>query len=181
MEQKFSLQQFITGLVIVGISLIVGIFIVDSIGSAIERTGTITGTITNETLTAVDNITNSTFSIKVSHSDATCNLLAVLNATDGTVIEGAGNYTYYSSACALILQDDSPYIGEDIDVTYSYSYTTTLNSDATEAATDVVSALATGTSWLSILIVVGFAVIVLSMLTSGLEQAATRDQGVPYY
>ena len=56
----------------------------------------------------------------------------------------------------------------------------TAGSAAANAAEDVVDALATGTSWISILVVVGFATIVLSMLTSGL--GATADAaGVPYY
>ena len=56
----------------------------------------------------------------------------------------------------------------------------TAGSDAANAADDVVSALATGTSWISILVVVGFATIILTMLTSGLGSAA-QDAGTPYY
>ena len=54
------------------------------------------------------------------------------------------------------------------------------NSTAQNAAEDVVDALATGTSWISILVVVGFAVIILTMLTSGLSQAVGRSE-IPYY
>jgi len=53
-------------------------------------------------------------------------------------------------------------------------------SDAANAADDVVTALATGTSWVSILVVVGFATIILTMLTSGLGTAAA-SAGTPYY
>jgi hypothetical protein len=53
-------------------------------------------------------------------------------------------------------------------------------SAAKNAATDVVDALATGTSWISILVVVGFATIILTMLTSGLGSAAS-EAGTPYY
>lgn len=56
----------------------------------------------------------------------------------------------------------------------------TSGSAAANASADVVTALATGTSWISILVVVGFATIVLSMLTSGLG-ASAGDAGVPYY
>ena len=56
----------------------------------------------------------------------------------------------------------------------------TAGSAAANASDDVVAALATGTSWISILVVVGFATIVLSMLTSGLG-ASAGDAGVPYY
>ena len=54
------------------------------------------------------------------------------------------------------------------------------NSAAANAADEVVDALATGTSWISILVVVGFATIILTMLTSGLGQAA-ESAGTPYY
>lgn len=45
-------------------------------------------------------------------------------------------------------------------------------SAAQNAANDLVTALAGGTAWITILVVVGFAVIVLGMLTSGLGRAA---------
>lgn len=54
------------------------------------------------------------------------------------------------------------------------------DSAAQNAAEDVVDALATGTAWISILVVVGFATIVLSMLTSGLGAAADQA-GTAYY
>lgn len=53
-------------------------------------------------------------------------------------------------------------------------------SAAQNASTAVVSALSTGTSWISILVVVGFATIILTMLTSGLG-AAANESGTPYY
>lgn len=56
----------------------------------------------------------------------------------------------------------------------------TAGSAAKNAATDVVEALSTGTSWISILVVVGFATIILTMLTSGLGSAAA-EVGTPYY
>ena len=46
------------------------------------------------------------------------------------------------------------------------------------AAGDAVTALSNGTPWLTILVVVGFAVIVLGMLTSGFSEAAS---GAPVY
>ena len=46
-------------------------------------------------------------------------------------------------------------------------------SAAQNASNDLVDALAGGTAWITILVVVGFAVIVLSMLTQGLGSAAS--------
>jgi len=54
------------------------------------------------------------------------------------------------------------------------------DSAAQNAAEEVVTALSTGTSWISILVVVGFATIILTMLTSGLGSAAA-EAGTPYY
>lgn len=87
---------------------------------------TYSGTIDNETLSEVSNVTNSTFSIISTDSTATCTLSNAFNATGGEVIEGEGNYTFYTN-CRIIFQDDSPYLGEDVNVTYSYSYTTGAN------------------------------------------------------
>ena len=57
----------------------------------------------------------------------------------------------------------------------------TTGSAAANASASVVTALATGTSWISILVVVGFATIILTMLTSGLGAAASEAGGTPYY
>jgi len=81
-----------------------------------------TGTNTNETLTNVTNITASTFDIISTRADSTCTLTSAVNASDGTLLS-AGNYTFTGSGCTLILEDDSSYIGEDLNVTYGYSYT----------------------------------------------------------
>ncbi len=78
----------------------------------------VTGTNTNETLTNVTNVTESTFAIFTSYSNAICTLGNVYNSSSGLVI-AVGNYT--NSNCKLILNDSSLYIGEDLNVTYSYS------------------------------------------------------------
>jgi len=52
------------------------------------------------------------------------------------------------------------------------------NSAAYNAAGEAVTALGNGTPWLTILVVVGFAVIVLGMLTSGFSEAGG---GSPVY
>jgi hypothetical protein len=50
---------------------------------------------------------------------------------------------------------------------------------AANAAGDIVVALSSGTPWITILVVVGFAVIVLGMLTSGFGRATAA--GTPVY
>lgn len=121
----------------------------------------VSATITNETLSAVDNITNSTFAIKSTYSGASCSLTIVNNATGGEEIVGTGNYTYYSPECNIILQDGSPYIGEDVNVTYVYTYesnstlsgvnVTTLKTDFGLFITAILSFIAIGGTLLGIL------------------------------
>ena len=101
---EFNLQSFIISIVVVGVTLVIGIYITASIGTTI---------------------------------------CTDVNATTNTCLTGA-------------------------------------NSGAYNASQSVVTALATGTSWISILVVVGFATIILTMLTSGLGAAAS-EAGTPYY
>ncbi len=56
-----------------------------------------------------------------------------------------------------------------------------MDADSAEqnAANDLVTALAGGSAWITILVVVGFATIVLGMLTTGLGRAA--DMSGPVY
>ena len=51
---------------------------------------------------------------------------------------------------------------------------------ASNAAGTLVTALAGGSAWITILVVVGFAVIVLGMLTSGLGRAGGGTEGPVY-
>ena len=53
-------------------------------------------------------------------------------------------------------------------------------SAAANASNDLVTALSSGTAWITILVVVGFAVIVLGMLSEGLGRAATGVGGPVY-
>jgi len=104
------------------LALIVGSILGNSVFSDIGSTGSAT----NETLSAVDATTNSTFAIISSHSDATCALTEVHNASGGEVILVTGNYTFYTD-CNIILIALSPYIGEDLNVSYTSSYASGTN------------------------------------------------------
>ena len=48
------------------------------------------------------------------------------------------------------------------------------------AANDLVTALSGGSAWITILVVVGFATIVLGMLTSGLGKSAEQESAFTY-
>lgn len=175
-QESANLQKLIISVVIIGVVLILGIYISDSLQDVTKDTNT-PGTILNESVTFV--ATNTAQSLDVANlEDVTCSLSSVTNETALGAVLTSGNFTL--SGCTLLnataLADA---IGNGT-VYVSYSYTYTASTEASNSAGDVVTALSTGTSWISILVVVGFAVVILTMLTSGLGGAARREE-VPYY
>ena len=177
MAEEFNLQKFIISVVIIGIVLVVGIYITDVIGDAAMAENT-AGSIVNETITFPAN--NAVQSLSVAGlEDVACGTpTSVTNQTSTGQLLTIGNFTI--SGCTITNATAlSAAIGNGT-IAISYPYTYTATTDASNAAVDVVDALATGTAWISILVVVGFAVIILTMLTSGLSQAAGRSE-VPYY
>jgi len=171
--KKLNLQRFIISVVIVGIVLVIGIFITDAIGEVAMDTNT-AGTVTNET-GAYINTTGYTLALSTAEDFASPVLTALWNATDDTAI-GLGNATVSSAG---VVTNATVTNWADAYVSYTYSYTA--SNDASDAADSVVDALATGTSWISILVVVGFAVIILTMLTSGLGSSMRESDATPYY
>lgn len=117
---KDIFQAISIATVIVILTVIAALVVSTVLNNSVFTDITTTGTNTNETLTAVDNVTNSTFAIISTQPSATCTLTSLVNATGAEAV-AAGNYTFYTN-CNLILADDSEYIGEDLNVTYSYSH-----------------------------------------------------------
>lgn len=158
-----DMSKFIIGVVIVGVTLIVGIYIAATLSTTFDTT--LTNSYVNEThnmsSSAGFNLTGGSL------TDAVCVISFVTNATDGVIIT-AGNYTQTN---CLIVNATSTFSG----VNWNVSYTTAYTNDTTSsiAATDLVTALAGGSAWITIIVVVGFAVIVLGLLSSGLGKAAS--------
>jgi hypothetical protein len=175
-QESLYLQKFIIMVVIVGVVLVLGIYINDVIGQTMKDTN-VAGTIANETVTGLTNVSGAGDYLSVyTLEDVLCTIGVVLNATSNVTVP-ASNYTNVN--CLMYATNGSAYTGFNVKVSYTYTYT---NDTAASLASDsVVSALSTGTSWISILVVVGFATIILTMLTSGLGGAARRDSEVPYY
>jgi len=178
MDKNFNLQRFIVSIVIIGVVLVVGIYITDSIGNTVKAENT-AASVTNET--AFLNTTGYTLALSTSAEDfANPAITAVWANVSGTpYLVPPANYTLTGNV--LTNATEIPNATEYDDSSVSYTYTYTADTDASDAAADVVDALATGTSWISILVVVGFAVIILTMLTSGLGNAARKEDAVPYY
>lgn len=175
MDKNFNLQRFIISVVLVGIVLVIGIYITSEIGEVSMDTN-VPGSVANETITGLNDTVADSFTVSTL-KDVVCSISTVLNATSNTTILSGGNWT--ASGCGILGVAESPYLGENVKVTYTYTYTAA--TSASNASDNVTAALATGTSWISILVVVGFAVIILTMLTSGLGSAARGTEATPYY
>ena len=167
-----SMDKFILGIVTVGITLVIAMFIAANIQDASYESTT--GASTDEILTAVDNVTASSFTYSTL-TDVVCGAVSDVTNTTGTAIS-TGNYT--QSGCTLIATDSSGFIGENWNVTYSYTY----NADtaASNASGSLVTSLGSGTAWITIVVVVGFATIVLGMLTSGLGARREEESAFEY-
>jgi hypothetical protein len=174
MDKNFNLQQFVISVVLIGIVLVIGIYITSEIGNVTDNGNLASFSIANES--GFINSTGYTLA-GYSSDNFVITSIVVLNATDNTTIL-SGNYSI--STLGVVTNATEVEYEEAL---FSYDYTTgSANSDdASLAAADVTAALATGTAWIAILVVVGFAVVILTMLTSGLGSAARKEEEIPYY
>ena len=117
-----ALGRMITGFitVIVGASLVPTLVTIIN-GTASELAQSTPGS-GAETGIALTNVSNTTLAIKSAQSSAVCSDFAMVNSTGGESI-GAGNYSFDANACNFIMEDASPYIGGEGNLTYDYAYT----------------------------------------------------------
>jgi len=123
MEGKKVINAVTVAMVVV-IFAVIGALIVGSVlNLSIFDNVISSGSVTNESLGAVDNVSNTTLAIKSSISNAICSLTTLYNSTGGETLS-SGNYTFYTTACNLILNSSSSYINESLNATYTYTYDT---------------------------------------------------------
>ncbi len=154
-----SMQKFIIAIIMVGVTLVIGIFIAATIQDATEES-TSASTI-NET-GAYFNATGYTLNDAGTYTFTTISIIEAYNYTDGTLIAPA-NYTV---SLAGVVTNTTVTTHNNVSISYAYTYEA--NTDTSDAAGDLVTALSGGSAWITILVVVGFATIVLGMLTQGL-------------
>ena len=164
------MDKFIIGVVLIGITLVIGMFIASTIQDSIRDSNT-AGAYVNEsatpTVTGVTLVANSL-------NDGSCGTItAVFNTTGGMLIS-SGNYT--QTGCVLI--NTTSEFPNAWKVSYPYSYSA--DNAASNASGSLVTSLAGGSAWITILIVIGFATIVLGMLTQGLGKSASLEAKYTY-
>jgi len=165
-----SINKFVIGVVVIGITLIMAMFIAGTIQVATYESSS--ATVTNETgawlngtTYTVDSSTATDFSGLV--------IVSAINTTDNSSI-GTGNFTVSGAG----FTNATATTWDSIWVTYSYGYSA--DTATSNASSDLVISLSGGTTWITILIVVGFATIVLGMLTSGLGKTAEEKSIYAY-
>ena len=171
-----NMQKFVIGMVIVGLTLVIGIYIAATMQSTFVVSTATTATVTNQTGGYI-NATGYVLPASLTARDfSNPHIVAILNASDNTIIL-AGNYTLTGNT----LYNATATNWESVKVTYNYSYTYDATTSSSNASGDLVTALSGGSAWITIIIVVGFAVIVLGMLSEGLGKAARSSNSGPVY
>jgi hypothetical protein len=163
---KQKQDQGVAGLTIL-LSLIVMLFVIGLLvmifaimGGKLQTStyDTTAGSVTNETVTGLaeagDNLA------KYNLRDVACSVSAVINAT--TYEPLTVDVDYEMNNCEILGIAESEFLGENVKVTYSYTY------EADNTATDVMNETTTSvgevTDWFDIFIVIG-AMVVLILLT----------------
>ena len=166
-----DLKTFILGIVLIGLTLVFGIFIASTMEGNFWAENTAGTQIANET--GYLNATGYTLA-KASERDFSLGTTVILDATDNTTI-GSGNYTFTGG----VLTNATATTWDSVYITYDYTYTA--DTDASTASASLVTSLSSGSGWIIILVIVGFAVIVLAMLTDGLGGLGAMRQTRPEY
>jgi len=169
-----NLPKSINMIVVVGITLLIGMFVMAEIGDSTRNDVTYSGTDSSAFASFTGAIDLDILSTSAS---ATCSNALAYNTTDDTLIVDTGNYTI--SNCEITVTGTSDYDATAVYVNYSYSYDVTGEATAaSNASEDMVTGLSNGTGWIAILIVVMFAVIILGMLSTGLNNSVNKTQPV---
>lgn len=175
MSEKINAQALILAVLILGLTLVIGIFILANLQSGLRTDAN--GNFVNETLITVTETGESITGASLFNCAISGTIIAT-NATSGTVIP-ASNYTI--SGCLIRYSSPGNSQGfNNSNWNVSGSYTYRADNAATNASGQSVTSLSNGTPWLTIIIIVAFAVIVLGLLSGGLRKAA-EGEASPIY
>ena len=170
-----EIQQVTLGIMIIGVTLIVAIFIFASMSDNFIETQS--KSIINETLTSVTE-TGENLALS-SLRDASCSITQCLNSSDGVLIT-SGNITATNCNIAFkIGATGTNFNNTDWKCSYSTSFTN--NTQAGHTSLDLIDSLGTGTAWLSIIITVVFAIVILRFMTAGLNDVNQQTETAPTY
>lgn len=148
--------SLITMLFMIGV--IVMVFLIAGSKLSASQTTTESGSAVNETVTTLNDTVGDYLSV-YTLSGVACSVSAVKNATSGATIP-ATNYTMTN--CLIKGVDGTEYMGLNVKVDYSYSYTA--GNEATTSINATTNAIKTSTDFFPTFIVLG-SMVVLVLLT----------------
>jgi len=152
-----NLYPAVLAVIIVGVALGLGIYVLNETGDAISTT---TITVINETV--VGAATPGT--AVATATDCGAHDFVISQVHNETVLLNSANYTFASNGY-LILTTANEFIGDELNVSYTYTGTTDTSSTG---ACGVLSTTSTGTagfaSWIAVIVVVLAAAIVLGIV-----------------
>ena len=174
MDNPMKMQGTVLTVVFVGIVLVIGLVIFAAMQTTMLAPNT-AATSVNDTVTGAvtEAAAGQSFTTYYNKPSAACSNIVCINATGagGTLTVPTSNYTVNN--CNVRFSGAENTMGWNNTIwrcSYTVSYSeTTASSNASSA---MVISLSNGSAWLTIIVVVAFAVIVLGMLTSGLGKSA---------
>ena len=158
---------------LVGVSIVIGIVIFNTMSeSTVIGLETQSGSSVNETIATV-NEAGTSFDISSLRDVVCASVSNVLNASGNVVIPSA-NYTQTACSIAYSGPVDDTFGFNNSNWKVSYTFTFTNYTTAGQTGNDMIDGLGTGMSWITIIIVVFFASVVLKVLLSGANKNTTE-------
>jgi len=167
------LMSIIAMLFMIGLVVMVFTLAGSKMGTAVS-TRSDSATITNETLTTVDNVTAEDLSV-ADYWRCASSITTVTNATDGATIS-SGNYT--ASGCTIVgtATMDSNFLNTNWNVTYDWSYI--VNGEAEQTINATYQSIGDVADWFSTFIVLGAMVVLILLVViviNSIKQSGITD------
>ncbi|RPI76042.1 MAG: hypothetical protein EHM47_00965 [Ignavibacteriales bacterium] len=156
MELK-NLYPVVITLILIGLLLGIGIFILSSIENTVDETTSATAT--QEVLTQAELIAGTELDGSA-YRDGSCGTVSIQNGTSGATLT-AGNYT--QTDC-LIVNTTSDYVDSSWYVNYTITYSA--DTQASTAINQTIGGIGDFADWIPIIVVVIAAAIVLGIVLS---------------
>jgi len=175
-NETSALTKTVLAVVLIAVVLVIGIYINSTIELAVDADGTAVAVV-NESVTSSESAgLSATLAGGLTRNGACGTITQVLNGTvDHTNIEVA-NFT--QTGCTVV--NASTMVGWHTALLFTYPYTYSAGTAASNASGEGVTALSNGTPWLTIVVIIAFAMIVLGFLTSGFRGAGENRGQLTY-
>ena len=151
-------------------------FIGEKYGNTLDVDNTDASAVNESVVSSVSAGLNANVAASVLENVYCGNMTVFHNGTGGISIPAN---VFTQTGCNVVNATSSELYGTTLKISYPYTYSA--STSASNASGDLVDALGSGTAWITIIIVVGFAVVVLGAITSGLGKASQQtEQGSVY-